>query len=126
MSRSVLADDQVSARAVVAEFDWDTGQETSAQLCVEQDTATEENMRQKTDDLGYVEKQIIKFETDEYPKKDGHVPNLSSSPSFTPFMRSFSSSFADDISSHNNAVMDVLDIKTMLLKMKRLLEQVTF
>ena len=83
-------------------------------------------MRQNTDDTGYVEKQIKKFEKDEYPKKDDHVPKLSSSPSFTPFIRSFPSTVVEETSNHNNAVMDVLDIKTMLLKMKRLFEQVIF
>ena len=81
-------------------------------------------MRHNTDDAGYVEKQIKKFEKDKYPKKDNHVPKLSSSPSFAPFIRSFPSSVVEDTSNHNNAVMDVLDIKTMLLKIHRLLQQV--
>ena len=55
---------------------------------------------------------------------DDDHPSSSFSP-LTPFLRSFSSSSAVDISAHNNATMDVLDVKTMLLKMKRLLEQVT-
>ena len=39
-------------------------------------------------------------------------------------VRSFSVSSAQDMSAYNNVTMDVLDIKTMLLQMKRILEKV--
>ena len=86
-------------------------------------------MRQKTsDEKSYVEKQIKLFENEDAIKKASKVdddhPSSSSFP-LPPFMRSFSSSSVLDISAYNNVTMDVLDVKTMLLKMKRLLEQVT-
>ena len=89
-----------------------------------------ENMRQK-DNQSYVEKQIKLFENEECTKKaskpkDDQVPCLPPSSTFPPFLRSFSTSSAVDISAANNLTMDVLDIKTMLLKMKRLLEQVIY
>ena len=77
-------------------------------------------MRQRTEDVGYVEKQIARFESEDCIAKD----DIPSSPNIPPFLRSFSTSAAADISTYNNAAMDVLDIKTMLLKVKRLLEQV--
>ena len=85
-------------------------------------------MRQK-DNQSYVEKQIQLFENEECSKKtskteDDEVPCFLLSSTFPPFLRSFSTSAAGDISAANNVTMDVLDIKTMLLKMKRLLEQV--
>ena len=84
-------------------------------------------MKQKTGDISYVEKQIKRIENKDVPKKDDDLSMFSSSPSFPPaFLRSFSTSSAGDTSTYNNAAMDVLDIKTMLLRMKRLLEQVTF
>jgi len=76
-------------------------------------------MRQRTEDVGYVEKQIARFESEDCIAKD----DIPSSPNIPPFLRSFSTSAAADISTYNNAAMDVLDIKTMLLKVKRLLEQ---
>ena len=79
-------------------------------------------MRQRTEDVGYVEKQIARFESEDCIAKD----DIPSSPNIPPFLRSFSTSAAADISTYNNAAMDVLDIKTMLLKVKRLLEQVGF
>ena len=86
-------------------------------------------MKQKTiEEKSYVEKQIKLFENEDASKKASKVdddhPSSFSFP-LPPFMRSFSSSSAVDISAYNNATMDVLDVKTMLLKMKRLLEQVT-
>ena len=86
-----------------------------------------ENMRQK-DNQSYVEKQIKLFENEDAVKKASKVEDDHSSSStspLSPFMRSFSTSSAVDISAYNNVTMDVLDVKTMLLKMKRLLEQVT-
>ena len=109
--------------------DWNSGQEISAQLCVEQVRAQlpVNKMKQKTGDISYVEKQIQRIENKDDPKKDDDLSKLSSSPSFPPaFFRSFSTSSAGDTSTFNNAAMDVLDIKTMLLRMKRLLEQVTY
>ena len=86
-------------------------------------------MRQKTsDEKSYVEKQIKLFKNEDAVKKASKVDDdhsSSSSSPMAPFMRSFSTSSAVDISNYNNATMDVLDVKTMLLKMKRLLEQVT-
>jgi len=76
-------------------------------------------MRQRTEDVGYVEKQIARFESEDCIAKD----DVQSSPNIPPFLRSFSTSAAAEISTYNNAAMDVLDIKTMLLKVKRLLEQ---
>jgi len=76
-------------------------------------------MRQRTEDVGYVEKQIKRFESEDCIAKDEGPP----SPNIPPFMRSFSTSAAADVSTYNNVSMDVLDIKTMLLKVKRLLEQ---
>ena len=89
-----------------------------------------DNMRQK-DNQSYVEKQIKLFENEECTKKapkteDDQVPCLPPSSTFSPFLRSFSTNSAADISAANNVAMDVLDIKTMLLKMKRLLEQVIY
>jgi hypothetical protein len=85
-------------------------------------------MRQKTSDESYVEKQIKLFENEDAVKKASKVDDdhsVSSTSPLPPFMQSFSTSSAVDISNYNNATMDVLDVKTMLLKMKRLLEQVT-
>ena len=86
-------------------------------------------MRQKhSDENSFVEKQIKLFENEETSKRASKVDAGHRSPSSTqlaPFTRSFSTSSAVDISAYNNATMDVLDVKTMLLKMKRLLEQVT-
>ena len=85
-------------------------------------------MRQKnSDENDYVEKQIKLFENEEISKRASKVDADHRSPSsnpLAPFTRSFSTSSAVDISAYNNATMDVLDVKTMLLKMKRLLEQV--
>jgi hypothetical protein len=86
-------------------------------------------IRQKTsEENSLVEKQIKLFENEDTTKKtltanDYH--QSSSSSCFPPVMRSFSTSSAVDISAYNNATIDALDFKTMLLKMKRLLEQVT-
>ena len=83
-------------------------------------------MRQKTsEENSFVEKQIKLFENEDALKKAADDDHPSSFSPLQPFMRSFSSSSAVDISAYNNATMDVLDVKTMLLKMKRLLEQVT-
>ena len=76
-----------------------------------------------------MEKQIKLFENEECMKKssnndDDQMFNLPSSSPLPPFCRSVSTSSAVDMSAYNNVTMDVLDIKTMLLKMKRLLEQV--
>ena len=87
-------------------------------------------MRQKTNERNsFVEKQIKLFENEECMKKaaktdDDQMFNLHSSSPLPPFCRSFSTSSAVDMSAYNNVTMDVLDIKTMLLKMKILLEQV--
>ena len=89
-------------------------------------------MKQKTiEEKSYVEKQIKLFENEECIKKasnteDDQVPCHSPLSTFPPFLRSFSTSSASDISASNNVTMDVLDIKTMLFKMKRLLEQVIY
>ena len=83
-------------------------------------------MRQRCEDTGYVEKQIKRFESEDSLKKDDKVPDIPFSQNFPPFLRSFSTNTSEDLITHNNAVMDVLDIKTMLLKVKRLLEQVRF
>ena len=86
------------------------------------------NMRQKNNE-SYVVQQIKVFENEECTNKaskteDDQAPCLPPSSTFEPFLRSFSTNSAVDISVDNT--MDVLDIKTMLLKMKRLLEQVIF
>ena len=86
-------------------------------------------MKQKTiEEKSYVEKQIKLFENEDASKKASKVdddhPSSFSFP-LPPFMRSFSSSSAVDISAYNDTTMDALDVKTMLLKMKRLLRQVT-
>ena len=46
-------------------------------------------------------------------------------PVTNPFLRSFSMSATADITDNNNVTMDVLDIKTLLLRLKRILEQVS-
>ena len=86
-------------------------------------------MRQKTsEENSFVEKQIKLFYNKDALNKASAVDDDHPSSPFSPlppFLRSFSSSSAVDISAYNNASMDVIDVKTMLLKMKRLLEQVT-
>ena len=79
----------------------------------------------------FVEKQIKLFENEDSVKKAAknnvdqpyNLHSLSSSP-HPPFSRSVSLSSAVDMSAYNNVTMDVLDIKTMLLRVKRVLEQV--
>ena len=86
-------------------------------------------MRHNTsEENSFVEKQIKLFENEDALKKASAVDDDHPSSPFSPlppFLRSFSSSSAVDKSAYNNATMDVFDVKTMLLKMKRLLEQVT-
>jgi len=75
----------------------------------------------------YVEKQIKLFEDEESSKKSktdyDPMLNMRTSSPIPPFNRSFSSSSAVDMSAYNSVTMDVLDMKTMLVRMKRLLEQ---
>ena len=70
-------------------------------------------MRQKISDPNNYDEELNKADDDH-----------GSSSRFPLFFRSFSTSAAVDISAQNNVTMDVLDIKTMLLKIKKLLEQV--
>ena len=87
-------------------------------------------MRQKENDMNsFVEKQRKLFENEESVKKVAqtdidHPYDVQSCSPHPPFSRSVSLSSAVSMSAYNNVTMDVLDIKTMLLRVKRVLEQV--